>query len=75
MIVPIVYTVVFLLTFFVVSVVVSRCSPWDDLTHPETFFLLAGYALMWPIMVPLTVAIFFLFGIAKLVEKLIGGVK
>ena len=74
MIVPIIYVVVFLLTFFMASFAVARyyC---EDPTDPGTFFLLVGYALMWPVTVPLFAAIFLLMGIAMLAEKLSGGTK
>lgn len=75
MIVPIVYIVLFLLTFFVASIVVARCSRCDDPTNPDTFWLLVSSALMWPITIPLTAAILFLIGIAKLAEKIAGGAK
>jgi hypothetical protein len=74
-IVPIVYIVVFLLTFFAASFAVARYCHGEDPIKPETFFLLAGYALMWPVTVPLFAAILLLMGIAILAEKLTGGAK
>ena len=75
MIVPIVYTVVFLLVFFVASVVAVRRSPCEDHTDPDTFWPLTGFALIWPITIPLTATMLLLMGIAKLAEKLAGGAK
>ena len=75
MIVPLVYIVVFLLTFFAASFAVARCSCCDDPTDPETLLLLAGFALMWPVMVPLLAATFLLMVIAILAKKLTGGAK
>ena len=75
MIVPIVYIVVFLLTFFAASFAVARYSCCDDPADPETFFLLVAFALMWPVMVPLLAATFLLMGIAMLAKKLTGGAK
>lgn len=75
MIVPIIYVVVFLLTFFVASFAVARYCRCDDPTDPGTFFLLVGFALVWPVTVPLIAAILFLVGIAKLAEELSGGAK
>lgn len=75
MIVPIVYVVVFLLTFFAASFAVARYCLCDDPTDPGTFYLLVGFALVWPVTVPLFAAIFLLMGIAMLAEKLSGGTK
>lgn len=75
MIVCIVYVVVFLLTFFVASFAVARYSYRDNPTDPVVFWLLVPFALAWPIMVPITVAIIFLVCIAKLAEELSGGAK
>ena len=75
MIVPIIYVVVFLLTFFAASFAVARYCYGDDPTDPGTFFLLVGVALVWPVTVPLFAAIFLLMGIAMLAEKLAGGAK
>lgn len=74
MIVPIVYIVVFLLTFFAASFAVVRSS-CDDPTHPDTFLLLVASALAWPVTVPLFAAIFLLMGIAMLAKKLSEGAK
>ena len=74
MIVPIVYIVVFLLTFFAASFAVARCS-CDDPTRPDTFLLLVASALAWPVTVPLIAAILLLMGIAILAKKLTGGAK
>lgn len=70
----IVYIVVFLLVFFVASFAVARWSSHDP-TDPDTFLLLVGAALAWPVTVPLTAAIFLLFGIAMLANKLSGDSK
>lgn len=75
MIVPIVYIVVFLLTFFAASFAVARYSRCDNPTDPDTLWLLVPSALMWPITVPLFAAILLLVGIAKLAEKMAGGAK
>ena len=75
MIVPIVYTVVFLLVFFVASVAAVRRSPCEDPTDPDTFWSSALFALIWPITIPLTATMLLLMGIAKLAEKLARGAK
>ena len=75
MIVPIVYTVVFLLVFFVASVAAVRRSPCKDPTDPDTFWSSAVFALICPIAIPLTATMLLLRGIAKLAEKLAGGAK
>ena len=71
----IVYIVVFLLTFFAASFAVARYSCCRDPTDPDTFLLLVGYALVWPISVPWTAAGFLLLGIAMLASELAGGEK
>lgn len=69
------YIVVFLLLFFAASFAVARWSREKDPTDPDTFLLLVGFALAWPVTVPLTAAIFLLMGIALLANKLAGGAK
>ena len=68
------YIVLFLLLFFAASFAVARWSR-EDPTAPNTFLLLVGFALAWPVTVPLTAAIFLLMGIALLANKLAGGAK
>ena len=63
----IVYIVVFLLMFFVACFAVARWS-YQDPTAPDTFLLLVGAALAWPVTAPLAVAILLLFGIAMLAK-------
>ena len=75
MIVPVVYIVVFLLTFFAASFAVARYSWRNNPTDPDVLWLLVPSALMWPVTIPLAAAIFFLIGIAKLAEKLAGGAR
>lgn len=74
MIVCIVYVVVFLLVFFAASFAGARCSCYDP-TRPDMLLLLVALALLWPVSVPLTAAIFLLMGIAILAKKLTGGAK
>lgn len=77
MIVPIVYIVGFLLTFFAASFAVARYCRCDDPADPDMFlpdmFLpVVMFTLAWPISVPLTAAIFLLLGIATLAIKMAG---
>lgn len=68
------YIAVFLLTFFVASIVVTRFG-CDDPTSPDTFLPLVAFALVWPVTVPVTAVIFILVCIAKLAIKLSGGIE
>ncbi len=68
------YIVVFLLLFFAASFAVARWSR-EDPTAPDTFLLLVGFALAWPVTAPLAAAIFLLMGIAMLAIKLSEGAK
>lgn len=65
------YIVVFLFTFFSACFVVARCDLYDP-TNPETFLMLLGLALVWPVTVVLSTAGFILFVIARLAEILSG---
>lgn len=70
----IVYVVVCLFTFFAGNFFVARYG-YEDPTEPSNLLLLAGASLVWPITVPLALAILLLFGIAKLAVRLAGGAK
>ena len=63
------YVAVFIFTFFASSFLVARCTH-ESPTEPTNFGVLIGTSLVWPIAVPLTVAIFLLFGIACLAKSL-----
>lgn len=63
------YIAVFIFTFFAGCFLVARCAH-ESPTGPTNFALLVGAALVWPITVPLSVAIFLLFGIARLADKM-----
>jgi hypothetical protein len=71
----IIYIVGLLLTFFAASFAIACWGGLYDPTEPETFLLLVGYALVWPISVPWTAAGFLLLGIAMLASELAGGEK
>ena len=66
------YIIGLLFTFFAASLVVALFSRFSDPTEPDTFGPLVGYALVWPIAVPLTAAGLLLLGIAMLAKKLAG---
>ena len=72
MIGSIVYIAVFLLVFFVSSFVVSKYSNCYEPTRPDTFLLLVGVTLIWPVTVPLGMMILLLHGIARLAEIMAG---
>lgn len=71
----IVYIVMVLLTFFVASFAVAHWSWCDDPTDPDTFLLLVGVSLVWPVAILLIMVILPLFGIAMLAKKLSGGAR
>ena len=71
----IVYTVVFLLTFFAASYMIARFSYCDNPTDSDTFLVLVAVALAWPLAIPVAAAIFLLLGIATLAETLAGGAR
>lgn len=63
------YIAVFIFTFFAGSFLVARCAH-EPPTEPSNFLLLVGASLVWPLTLPLAVAVFLLFSIARLVEGL-----
>ena len=65
------YIAVFVFTFFAASFLMARCT-YESPTEPNNFFLLVGVSLVWPLTVPLAVAIFLLLGIASLAKRLAG---
>jgi hypothetical protein len=68
------YIVAFLFTFFAASFLVARYN-YEDPTEPLNFLLLVGASLIWPISVPLTIAIMLLLFIAKLAVGLSRGAE
>ena len=65
------YIAVFIFTFFAGSFLVARLTH-ESPTQPTNFSLLVGASLVWPITLPLTGAIFLLYGIASLAAALAG---
>lgn len=63
------YIAVFIFTFFAGSCLVARCAH-ESPTEPTNFTLLVGVSLVWPITLPLAVAIFLLLCIARLAKNL-----
>ena len=63
------YIVVFIFTFFAASFLVARCAG-ESPTEPTNFTMLVGASLVWPLTLPLAVAIFLLLGIACLADNL-----
>ena len=66
-----VYIAVFAFTFFAASFLIARCTH-ESPTEPFNFTLLVGVSLVWPLTVPLAVAIILLLGIASLAKRLAG---
>lgn len=63
------YIAVFIFTFFAGCFLVARFTH-ESPTEPNNLTLLAVASLVWPITLPLSVAIFLLFGIARLADKM-----
>lgn len=63
------YIAILLLTFFASSFLVARYS-YESPTEPTNLLLLAGVSLVWPITVPLFMAILLLVGIAQLAKEM-----
>lgn len=66
-----VYTAVFVFTFFAASFLVALCAD-ESPTEPGNFLLLVGASLAWPITLPLAGVVLLLLGIARLASALAG---
>ena len=65
------YIAVFVFVFFTGSSMLARLAD-ESPTKPINFLFLVGASLIWPITLPLAVAVFLLFGIARLAENMPG---
>lgn len=63
------YMAICIFTFFIGSFLVARCTHASP-TEPTNFGLLVGASFIWPIALPLAVAVFLFFIIAWLAEEL-----